>query len=141
MQKVLLEIVGTQRIDNQSDKMELTTIATIEDKESAYVIKYKEAQEPPLSDVDVCVTINKNEGHVEMTRSGAISSCLIIERAQRHLCQYGTEYGGILMGIYVKEIDINYNGELGSFNFVYDIDINGSVLSRNGVKMNILKSM
>ena len=139
MQRVLLEIVGTQRVDNQSEKLELTVVGTIEENESAYIINYKEEQEPPISPVDVCVTINKNEKSVEMTRTGPFSSCLIIERSKRNLCHYGTEYGDILMGIYGKKIDINYNGDIGSFEFSYDIDINGALISSNKLEIKISK--
>ena len=42
MKEVLLEIIGTQRIDNQKDKVEMTTVGTFEESDSEYIIKYKE---------------------------------------------------------------------------------------------------
>ncbi|MCM1114065.1 MAG: DUF1934 domain-containing protein [Clostridium sp.] len=141
MQKVLLEIIGAQRIDNQRDKMELTTVATLDENDSTYIIKYNEEQEPPLNPVNVCVTINKNEKCVEMTRSGAYDSCLVIEKSKRNLCHYGTEFGDILMGISGHNIDTEYNGNQGHFHFSYDIDINGALASRNEVKMNVIKQI
>ncbi|MGN1203402.1 MAG: DUF1934 domain-containing protein [Eubacterium sp.] len=135
MNKILLEIIGTQRIDNQKDKMELTTIGTFEENSDTYIIKYTEEQEPPTAPVNVCVKINKNERAVEMTRSGAFDSCLIIEKSKRNLCHYGTEYGDILMGISGHTIEGEYADDKGRFTFSYDIDINGALASRNEVKM------
>ena len=79
--------------------------------------------------------IQKDESFVEMRRSGKYGSCLTIEKSKRNLCHYGTEFGGILMGIYGREIETKKDENGGSFTFRYDIDINGSVTSKNTVNM------
>ena len=139
MNKTLIEITGTQRVDSQKSKLELTTVGTIEETADTYIINYTEEQEPPSHPVMVSVNIQKDEKKVEMIRSGAFDSCLIIEKSKRNLCPYGTEYGDILMGISGHTIDSEYAGERGKFVFSYDIDINGALVSRNEVKM-ILKN-
>ena len=140
MNKILLEITGTQRIDRQKDKMELTTVGTIEETADKYIINYKEEQEPPAAPIDVRVAVRKDEKSVEMTRSGAFASCLTIEKSKRNLCHYGTEYGDILMGISGHTIDCDYTEDKGQFIFSYDIDINGALASRNEVKINFRKN-
>lgn len=140
MNKILLEIIGTQRIDRQKDKMELTTVGTIEETADKYIINYKEEQEPPAAPIDVRVAVRKDEKSVEMTRSGAFASCLTIEKSKRNLCHYGTEYGDILMGISGHTIDCDYTEDKGQFIFSYDIDINGALASRNEVKINFRKN-
>lgn len=140
MNKILLEIAGTQRIDKQKDKMELTTVGTIEETADKYIINYKEEQEPPAAPIDVRVAVRKDEKSVEMTRSGAFASCLMIEKSKRNLCHYGTEYGDILMGISGHTIDCDYTEDKGQFIFSYDIDINGALASRNEVKINFRKN-
>lgn len=136
MNKILLEIKGIQRIDTQKDKMELTTVGTFEETADAYIINYTEEQEPPTPPIDVCVKISKDEKAVEMTRSGAFNSCLIIEKSKRNLCHYGTEFGDILMGISGHTIDGEYADGKGKFVFTYDIDMNGALVSRNEVRIN-----
>lgn len=140
MNKILIEIKGIQRIDIQKEKMELTTVGTFEETADAYIIKYTEEQEPPTAPVNVRVKINKNEKAVEMTRSGAFDSCLMIEKSKRNLCHYGTEYGDILMGISGHTIDGEYEDEKGKFIFTYDIDINGALVSRNEVRISFRKN-
>ncbi len=140
MNKILIEIKGIQRIDIQKEKMELTTVGTFEETADAYIIKYTEEQEPPTAPVNVRVKINKNEKAVEMTRSGAFNSCLMIEKSKRNLCHYGTEYGDILMGISGHTIDGEYEDEKGKFIFTYDIDINGALVSRNEVRISFRKN-
>ena len=39
MEKVLIEIIGSQNIDNQFDKTEFKTVGTFEELEEKYVIK------------------------------------------------------------------------------------------------------
>lgn len=140
MDRILLEITGTQRVDNQKDQIELTTMGTLRDDGTAYIVRYTEEQEPPLSPVKVTVRIQKDESSVEMTRTGAYDSCLLIEKSKRNLCHYGTEVGNLLMGIYGREIETKLNDEGGSFKFGYDIDVNGAVASKNTVNMVFSKS-
>ncbi len=133
MDRILLDITGVQRIDGQSDKIQLTTMGTLRDDGTAYIVKYTEEQAPPVSPVKVTVRIQKDKSAAGITRSGAIDTCLLIERSKRNLCHYNTEFGDILMGIYGKDIEIEHNGESGSFFFSYDIDVNGSLASKNSI--------
>ncbi len=135
MERVLLEIIGTQQIDDKKDKIELTTMGTIRDDGTAYIVRYKEEQEPPSKPIDVTVRIAKDASSVNMTRSGGLDSCLLIEKSKRNQCQYRTPFGDVLMGIYGREVETVLEEDGGKFNFVYDIDINGSVTSKNTVNM------
>lgn len=135
MDRILLEITGTQQIDRDKDKIELTTIGTIRDDGSAYIVRYTEEQTPPLAPVKVTVRIQKDESAVQMTRTGAFDGCLMIEKSKRNLCRYGTEFGDILLGIYGREIETKIDDSNGSFFFGYDVDINGALASKNTVNM------
>lgn len=139
MEKVLIEVIGTQNIDSQFDKTELKTAGTFEELEEKYIIRYKEEQGEGEAPVDVSVVVLKDESVVEMTRDGAISSRLVIERSQRNLCHYGTAYGDILMGISGHSIEHEPNENGGKFSFGYDIDINGALASKNRVKLTYKK--
>lgn len=139
MEKVLIEVIGTQNIDSQFDKTELKIVGTFEELEEKYIIRYKEEQGEGEAPVDVSVVVLKDESVVEMTRDGAISSRLVIERSQRNLCHYGTAYGDILMGISGHSIEHEPNENGGKFSFGYDIDINGALASKNRVKLTYKK--
>lgn len=140
MLNVLLKVLGSQQIDMQKDSMEMTTVATLDENESCYILHYKEAQEQSPSPIDVCVKIQKDESRVEMTRNSAYATCMIIEKSKRNMCRYGTEYGDILMGIFGHTIDTEFDGESGEFTFGYDIDFNGALASKNEVKMSFRKN-
>lgn len=133
--EIILNIIGTQKVDNQKDKIEITTVGYMDEDETSYTVHYTEEQEPPSQSVDAAVRIYKDNSAVEMTRTGAYDSCLIIERSKRNLCQYGTEYGDLLMGIMGKIIESDVDKNRGSFHFRYDIDVNGALTSQNEVQM------
>lgn len=139
MEKVLIEIIGSQNIDNQFDKTEFKTVGTFEELEEKYVIKYKEEQDAGEEPINVSVVVLKDESSVEMTREGAVVSRLVIERSQRNLCHYGTAYGEILMGISGHSIEHEFNENGGKFTFGYDIDISGALASKNRVKLSYKK--
>ena len=139
MEKVLIEVIGTQNIYSQNDKTELKTVVTFEELEEKYIIRYKEEQGEGEAPVDVSVVVLKDESVVEMTRDGAISSRLVIERSQRNLCHYSTAYGDILMGISGHSFEHEPNENGGKFSFGYDIDINGALASKNRVKLTYKK--
>lgn len=132
--KAVLEIIGTQLYDSENDdKIELTTVGTIEETEDKFIIRYTEEQEPPRNPIRAKLSIAKDNSNVEMLRSGDVGSCLIIERSKRNLCRYGTEYGDLLMGIYGRSIESEAGECEGFFSFGYDIDVNGALTSKNEV--------
>ena len=133
--KAIIKIIGTQRLGEDRDKIEMTTVGTIEETAEHYILHYNEEQEPPLKPIHVKLSINKDEKRVEMMRSGAFGSLLIVERSKRNLCTYGTQYGDLLMGIYGKNIENSFGSKEGVFTFGYDIDVNGALTSQNEVKV------
>lgn len=129
----LITIVGKQKYDTDNDKIEMTTVGTIEDDGECYILRYNEEQEPPRNPIKATLKVWKNEKMVEMSKAGAYSSLLIIERSKRNLCNYGTEFGDLLMGIYGRSIELDCSDTQGEIVFGYDIDINGALTSQNEV--------
>ena len=133
MAKALITIIGHQKFDDDKDQVEMKTIGTVEQDDENYIIRYNEELENSTMPIRARLNIAKDESKVEMIKSGPYSSCLIIEKSKRHLCNYGTEYGDMLMGIFGREVENAYNDNEGTFKFSYDIDINGAISSQNDV--------
>lgn len=133
MAKALITIIGHQKFDDDKDQVEMKTVGTFEHDDDNYIIRYNEELENSTAPLRAKINIAKDESKVEMIKSGAYSSCLIIEKSKRHLCNYGTEYGDMLMGIFGREIKTEFNETEGTFKFSYDIDINGAISSQNDV--------
>ncbi len=133
MAKALITIIGHQKFDDDKDQVEMKTVGTVEYDNDNYIIRYNEELENSTAPLRAKLNIAKDESKVEMIKSGAYSSCLIIEKSKRHLCNYGTEYGDMLMGIFGREVENDFNENEGTFKFSYDIDINGAISSQNDV--------
>lgn len=133
MAKALITIIGHQKFDDDKDQVEMKTVGTVEYDDDNYIIRYNEELENGTAPLRAKLNIAKDESKVEMIKSGAYSSCLIIEKSKRHLCNYGTEYGDMLMGIFGREVENDFNENEGTFKFSYDIDINGAISSQNDV--------
>lgn len=133
MAKALITIIGHQKFDDDKDQVEMKTVGTVEHDDDNYIIRYNEELESSSTPIRAKLNIAKDESKVEMIKSGPYSSCLIIEKSKRHLCNYGTEYGDMLMGIFGREVENDFNENEGTFKFSYDIDINGAVSSQNDV--------
>lgn len=133
MAKALITIIGHQKFDDNKDQVEMKTVGTVEYDDDNYIIRYNEELENSTAPLRAKLNIAKDESKVEMIKSGAYSSCLIIEKSKRHLCNYGTEYGDMLMGIFGREVENDFNENEGTFKFSYDIDINGAISSQNDV--------
>lgn len=133
MAKALITIIGHQKFDDDKDQVEMKTVGTVEYDDDNYIIRYNEELENSTAPLRAKLNIAKDESKVEMIKSGAYSSCLIIEKSKRHLCNYGMEYGDILMGIFGREVENDFNENEGTFKFSYDIDINGAISSQNDV--------
>ena len=133
--KALIKVIGKQNFGDDHDKIELTTVGTFEETEGSYILRYNEEQEPPTAPIKTTLSISKDEKTVSLMREGSHGSLLIIERSKRNLCNYATEFGDILMGIYGKNIELDCKEKGGSFRFDYDIDINGAISSQNEVEV------
>lgn len=133
MAKALITIIGHQKFDDDKDQVEMKTVGTVEHDNDNYIIRYNEELETGSTPIRAKLNIAKDESKVEMIKSGPYSSCLIIEKSKRHLCNYGTEYGDMLMGIFGREVENDFNENEGTFKFSYDIDINGAISSQNDV--------
>ena len=131
--KALIKVVGEQNFGDDNDVIELTTIGTLEETEESYILRYNEELEPQSAPIKTQLSIQKNRERVELMRSGKHGSLLIIERAKRNLCNYATEYGDLLMGIYGRSIEHSVEEKEGRIAFGYDIDINGAITSQNEV--------
>lgn len=131
--KALIKVVGEQNFGDDNDVIELTTIGTLEETEESYILRYNEELEPQSAPIKTQLSVQKNRERVELMRSGKHGSLLIIERAKRNLCNYATEYGDLLMGIYGRSIEHTVEEKEGRIVFGYDIDINGAITSQNEV--------
>lgn len=134
---VLISIKGTVIPDGAApDVIELITEGRYYNKEGSYYIIYKESE---TTGFDGVTTTLKVEGDrcVTLTRNGPSSSRLILEKGRRHLCQYDTGYGSLMVGVSGCRILSKLDDIGGELTFHYTLDINSSLVSQNEVSISV----
>lgn len=103
--------------------------------EDGYRIVYREES----GDMAGCTTtITCKEGReVSVHREGPYQTELIMELGRRHSCQYQTEYGSMLMGIYADKVDSHMAETGGYLEFAYNIDFDGDFVSHNTLHVTV----
>lgn len=134
MKEVLIEIKGTQGLDNETNVIELTTFGQFAIKNGKHYISYSERES--MENVKTVVKADGNE-NVSINRSGAIEGKIMIRSGQRSNCYYSTTQGQLMLGIFGEKINNNLTEAGGSLSFSYTIDVENDLLSRNTVDIAI----
>ena len=122
------------------DAMELITegelLPATEDGKNGWEIQYSDSE---ITGYDDSTTVVRAFGTdmVTMHREGELEHQLMIETGKKHHCDYNTEYGRLMLGIYTHKIFNSLTENGGELYFKYAIDANGSLLSENEVYMEI----
>lgn len=136
MKDIVLTIKSTQEINGEQDSSEFVSCGTYDYKTNEIELLYDESVALGVENIKTRLTADKN-GVVELSRNNGDFGCLIIEKGKRHLCQYHTAYGNLMIGIYGEDIKNELNENGGSISLCYSIDINSGLLSRNKVEITI----
>lgn len=131
----LIKIVGTQTVDGEKDTMELTTTGSLEPQENGWKLCYHETEATGMKGTITTLNIEPNKLH--LMRSGSHPSMLILEKNQRHHCNYHTPYGTIDLGTYTSELDCRLSEHGGEVRFSYTLGFNGGVSSAHTVHITV----
>jgi uncharacterized beta-barrel protein YwiB (DUF1934 family) len=137
---VLISIKGTVISEGSDpDVIELVTAGKYYVKDGSYFISYRESEATGLEGVTTTLKVSGQDS-VTLIRNGSARSRLILEKGRRHLCQYDTGYGPLMVGVSGTRIKSTL-GELGGeLDFYYTLDVNSSLLSENQVSVQVRES-
>lgn len=104
-------------------------------EDDAYHIVYREES----GDLAGCTTTITCKGGEEVTvhREGPYQTDLYLEKGRRHSCQYRTEFGDMLMGVYAEKVDSHMAKTGGYLEFIYNIDFDGDFVSHNTLHVTV----
>ena len=68
---------------------------------------------------------------------GNSSTRLILEKGKRHLCQYDTGYGTLMVGVFTSSFDSTLDASGGSLQVRYTLDINSALSSNNEILITV----
>ena len=127
----LISIVSLQRIDGETGEIKLTTLGSYITKGTSRFIVYKEYNVENSSTARTSILKIENSNKVTLMRGGAENTRLILEKSKRHLCQYDTGYGNLMVGIYTNQVACKLDDDGGTLEINYSLDINANLASMN----------
>lgn len=133
----VISIRGRQKVDDEVGEIELTTLGSYVQRGSSRYIVYKEymADESPSSRTSIL----KIDGNSRLTlmRKGGDNTRLILENGKRHLCQYDTGYGNMMIGVFTSRLNSQLGDAGGSLEVSYTLDINSALSSLNELSITV----
>lgn len=137
MKDVIINIKGTQFTEGaEGEVIELTTIGRMGERDGKVYLTYKEDSMAFGQDITTTLKIEREE-LVTMQRTGGNYSRLIIQKGQRHMSNYDTEYGNIMIGVFGEKINNQLRMGVGCMSLAYTIDVNCNMISRNELEITV----
>ena len=133
----ILSVTGKQTVDGESDSIELQTSASYVTKYGSRYITYKEYDANYPDRVYRTTVKVDTDGVVTIMKGGEERHQLILEKGERHKCEYYTPYGSLSLGIYTESIRIDLNDNGGELEVRYSIDIQAELASTNELHLTI----
>ena len=130
IENYLISITGRQEIDGEQGEINLTTYGSYILKGQKKYIVYKEYPEDNQAPVTAVLKVDQTQ--VTLTHTGD-STRLILEKGQRHLCQYDTGVGSLLVGIFTQDMESSLAEKGGELKIHYTMDINSVLSSKNEI--------
>lgn len=133
----LISIKGSQKVDGEVGSVELTTFGSYLKRGSSRYLVYKEYASDDVPETRTSILKIDGSSRLTLMRKGGDSTRLILENGKRHLCQYDTGYGSLMVGIFTSRLDTDLSDAGGSLNVSYTLDINSVLSSTNELSITV----
>ncbi len=132
--KCIINIKDTHIIDGDKEGAENSVQGNFTFADDGYRVRYKESGEG----YDGCfVTLSVEGEKVTMTRKGALTTEMIMEKGKLHPCAYATPVGIMDLGVYTSEVKSAVTKDGGVLDFSYTLSAAGEKLSENKLTITI----
>lgn len=131
----VIKITDTESADGETESVELYTKGSLKMTDGICRLDFTETFDEE-NECKTCITVEKS-GCVSLVREGAYHSELIVEQGKRHICQYITPYGELMVGIFGKSVenDVGKNG--GSLKMKYTVDFFGGLAAEKEMTIDV----
>ncbi len=123
---VILTIQGKQYYhDLDPEVIELVTEGTLEKTEAGWTISYEESALTGLEGVTTTFQVEPDK--LTLERKGALQSRMVFQLGVLHESLYQMEAGALMIGVCATKIAYKIDGDGGTLDLTYGIDIEQSV--------------
>lgn len=132
---VIIKVIGSQMVDQDTNRIELETEGKYYKKGSSYYITYRESEVTGLQ--GTTTTLKVSESVITLMRFGTINSQLVFEQGQKHISHYDTIHGAFTIGVIANTVDINVNDSGGEIRVDYQLELDNAEVGVNDFIMQI----
>ena len=133
----LISIRGRQKVDDEVGEIELTTLGSYVQRGSSHYIVYKEYMTDQSPSTRTSILKIDGNSRLTLMRRGGDNTRLILENGKRHLCQYDTGYGNMMIGVFTSRLSSHLGDNGGSLEVIYTLDINSALSSLNELSITV----
>lgn len=137
MKRVRISIKGKQTVNGDSETIELISDGTLRRADGGFKICYRDGELQGYSQKVNTELFVSNHNRAILSRTGGISSKLIIKEGERNNCFYNTAAGELMIGIYGRKVSYDLNESGGTVHLAYTIDQNMQEISKNEVNITV----
>jgi uncharacterized beta-barrel protein YwiB (DUF1934 family) len=131
-----ISIKGIEQIDSNENVIEFKTNGTFEKKNDIFFINYDETDEEGHTTKTV---IRATSDSIALKRDGIISQTMLFRKNERHLCQYNTLFGQMILGVNTTDLICKLTESGGNLSIKYGLEHNGSLLSNHILTVKVTK--
>lgn len=140
-EKYLIQIINRQKIDGETEELTLTTKGSYVTKDGKRYLLYKEFDQEGKPGQTSTLKIDDSSGSkvVSLIRNDPNNgrTNLVLEQGKRHLCQYGTTFGCLTLGVFTSKIEDALTDDGGTLEMEYTLDVNTNLSSINSIAITI----
>ncbi len=130
---VLVSVKGTQVMGEESDSIEVITSGTWYEKNGKQFLIYEETFEDMKQTTKNTVKISPDI--VEVTKRGVVESKMVYENGKKHMANYMTPMGLIVLGITTKSLFVEANEDKLCMELTYAMEMNGAFVSNSTLEI------
>ena len=124
---VLISVKGTQLMEGDSDVIEMITPGNWYEKNGKQYLVYEESIAE--SDEPTKNTVKVYPDKIEVTKRGLVESHMTFECGRKHMANYTTPIGLIVLGLTTSALDIEMDEQMLHVAIAYSLEMNGEYVS------------
>ena len=129
-ERYLISILGEQKLDGETDKVEVLTGGNFIKRKDRFFIGYREFDEDnPETFYNNMIKVEGDM--VTIDRKGPMQSQLLLQKGKRHQCIYRTIAGDLNIGVFTKTLENRLDERGGTLEVSYTLDFNMDLVSEN----------
>ncbi len=137
---VMIELTSIIDSGDDTQRLEVFTRGKMMHKDDCVYLSYKETEQSGYDGCTVLIKAQRDE-RVEITRSGDMSSRLIVENGRRNLCSYSLAGGTLMMGVTGSNIKNTLAPGGGELRLSYELDANSQLIGKTDLAIKIRESL